>query len=78
MSKAEILEELRQMPEAERRDLIETIEQEFGEFDDELSAEQIAELECRAEELRKRPETGIPWTEVRSDAKQRLNSRRMA
>ena len=78
MSKAEILEELRRMPEGERRELVETIELEFGDFDDELTPEQIAELDRRAEELRKNPESGIPWKQVRAEAKQRLKARRAA
>ena len=64
MSATEILEELRQMPEVERRELVETIELEFGDFADTLTPEQIAELERRAEELRQHPERGIPWETV--------------
>lgn len=78
MSRTEILEELRRMPESERRELVETIELEFGDFNDELTPEQIAELERRADELRKNPETGIPWEQVRAEAKQRLKARRAA
>jgi putative addiction module component (TIGR02574 family) len=78
MSRTEILEELRRMPEPERRELVETIELEFGGVDDELTPEQIAELERRADELRKNPETGIPWEQVRAEARQRLKARRAA
>ena len=78
MSRTEILEELRRMPESERRELVETIELEFGGADDELTPEQIAELERRADELRKNPDTGIPWEQVRAEAKQRLKARRAA
>jgi putative addiction module component (TIGR02574 family) len=78
MSRTEILEELRRMPESERRELVETIELEFGAPDTELTPEQIAELERRAEDLRKNPETGIPWEKVRAEAKQRLKARRAA
>ena len=78
MSKAEILEELRRMPEAERRELVETIEMEFGDFNDELTPEQKAELDRRAEELRKNPKAGIPWEQVRAEARQRLKDRRAA
>ncbi len=55
MSKMEILEELRRMPEAERRELVETIDLEFGDFNDELTPEQKAELDRRAEEFREKP-----------------------
>jgi putative addiction module component (TIGR02574 family) len=78
MSRTEILEELRRMPEAERRELVESIELEFGETDDELTAEQKAELDRRAEELRQHPERGIPWEQVRAEARQKLKARRAA
>jgi len=67
MSKAEILEQIRRMPEAERRELVETIRFEFGDFDTELTEEQKAELEGRATELRKNPKAGVPWEQVRAD-----------
>jgi len=67
MSRTEILEELRRMPEAERRELVESIELEFGDTDDELTPDQIAELERRAAEARAHPERGIPWETVRAE-----------
>ena len=72
MSAAEILEELRRMPEAERRELVETIELEFGDFNHELTADQIAELDRRAEEFRKSPEAGIPWEQVQENTRKRF------
>jgi len=76
MSATEILEELRRMPEAERRDLVETIDLEFGGFADELTPEQIAELERRAAELRQHPERGIPWETVQAGLDERLKNRK--
>jgi putative addiction module component (TIGR02574 family) len=67
MSATEILEELRRMPEAERRELVETIELEFGDFDDELTEEQKAELDRRAEDALKNPGRGTPWEELRDE-----------
>ena len=67
MSAAEILEELRRMPEAERRELVETIEMEFGGFDDELTPEQIAELDRRAEDALANPGRGTPWEQLRDE-----------
>ncbi len=72
MSKMEILEELRRMPETERRELVETIDLEFGDFNDELTPEQIAELERRAKEFRKNPQSGIPWEQVQENARKRF------
>ena len=71
MSAAEILEELRQMPEAERRELVATIELEFGDFKGELTAEQI-ELDRRAEDALKNPGQGTPIEEVTAEIQQRL------
>ena len=76
MSRTEILEELRRMPEAERRELVETIDLEFGNFNDELTAEQIAELERRAAEARAHPERGIPWETVRAELFERYKVKR--
>jgi hypothetical protein len=67
MSATEILEELRRMPEPQRRELVETIELEFGDTDSELTAEQIAELERRAADARANPERGIPWETLRAE-----------
>lgn len=72
MSKMEILEELRRMPAAERREFVETIDLEFGDFDDELTPEQAAELDRRAEEFRQNPQAGIPWEQVCENARQRF------
>ena len=67
MSAAEIIQELRQMPEAQRRELVETIAMEFGDFNDELTPEQVAELDRRAEDALKNPGRGIPWEQLRDE-----------
>jgi putative addiction module component (TIGR02574 family) len=67
MSKVEILEELRRMPEAERRELVELIESEFGDFDDERTAEQKTELDRRAADALEHPGRGIPWEQLRDE-----------
>jgi putative addiction module component (TIGR02574 family) len=72
MSAAEILEQIRALPPDERREIVERIEEEFA---DELSSEQVTELERRAAELRNNPKVGISWEQVRAEAKQRLKSR---
>jgi len=75
MSAAEILERIRGLPPEEQRDLVELIMDEFAESpkyaDSDLSPEQLAELERRAEELRKNPDKGIPWEQICSDSKKR-------
>jgi len=72
MSKAEILEELRRMPESERRELVETIELEFGDFDDTLTPEQKEELDRRAQDFRKNPRAGVPLEPIREQARKRF------
>ena len=75
MSRAEILEELRRMPETERRELVETIEMEFGDFNDALTPEQIAELDRRAEDALKNPGRGTPIEEVSAEIQRRFTKK---
>ena len=75
MSRTEILEELRRMPEAERRELVETIDLEFGDFNGELTAEQIAELDRRAERALAHPERCRPLDEVVADIEKRFRAK---
>jgi hypothetical protein len=75
MSRAEILEELRRMPEPERRELVETIDLEFGDFNDELTPEQIAELERRAARARAHPEHCRPMEDVFADVEKRYRAK---
>ncbi len=75
MSRTEILEELRRMPEAERRELVETIEIEFGNFDDTLTPEQIAELDRRAERALAHPERCRPLEDVVADIEKQFRER---
>jgi putative addiction module component (TIGR02574 family) len=67
MSATEILEELRRMPEPARRELVETIELEFGDSDSTLTPEQISELDRRAEDALNNPGRGIPWEQLRDE-----------
>ena len=75
MSASEILEQIRRMPEAERRELVETIEDEFGVLDDELTPEQIAELDRRAERALKHPERCRPLDEALADIEKRFRAK---
>jgi hypothetical protein len=54
------------------------IVEEFGDFDDGLSPEQIEEAERRAERLSRNPERGIPWEQVCAELPERLNNRKCA
>jgi len=67
MSAVEILEQIRSLPETERQELVETIKEEYDEFDDALTPEQIDELERRATEARAHPERGIPWETLKAE-----------
>jgi putative addiction module component (TIGR02574 family) len=72
MSATEILEHIRNLPEAERRELVERLADEYGDFNDELTPEQIAELDRRAEDALKNPGRGTPIAEVSSEIGKRL------
>ena len=65
MSATEILEQIRRLPENERREVAGQILEAVGDLDSGLSSEQIAEAERRAERLSRNPESGIPWEQVR-------------
>ncbi|MDE3066935.1 MAG: addiction module protein [Verrucomicrobiota bacterium] len=64
------------MPEAERRELVETIELEFGDFDDELTPEQLAELDRRAEDALRYPGRGKPVDQVFAEIEERLRAKK--
>jgi putative addiction module component (TIGR02574 family) len=75
MSAAELFEKAKALPIEERAELYnrlcENLAEEGYDFDPDLTPEQIAELERRAEELRKNPQVGIPWEVVREDMRKR-------
>jgi hypothetical protein len=78
MSATEILEQIRRLPEKQRREVADQVLEEFGDFDDGLSAEQIEEAERRAERLSRNPESGIPWERVLAELPERLKNRKCA
>ena len=67
MSATEILEQIHRLPLAEQHEVAEKILEEFGGVDDELTSEQIAELDRRAEDALKNPGRGTPWAELRDE-----------
>lgn len=75
MSATEILEQIRRLPAAEQEIVAERILEEFSEIDDELTPEQIAELERRAVEARTHPERCRPMEDVFDDIGRRLRAK---
>jgi len=68
----EIIEQIRALPAELRREVLQRLRDEFAEFDDEMSPEEIAELERRSEEALQNPEGGIPWEQAHADVLKRL------
>jgi putative addiction module component (TIGR02574 family) len=76
MSATEILEQIEHLSPSEQQEVAEKIWEKYGIFDDELTPEQAAELERRAEELRLHPERGIPLETVQAELHEHLKSRK--
>jgi hypothetical protein len=70
MSATQILEQIHRLPLAEQYEVAAKVREEY--FDDELTPEQIAELERRAEDALKHPGRGTPIEEVSAEIKKRL------
>jgi len=73
MSATQVIKQVEKLPIEEQREIFQLLRARFA---DQPSPEQIAEFERRAEQLRRKPETGIPWERVRAELKERLDSRR--
>jgi putative addiction module component (TIGR02574 family) len=72
MNAVEMLEQIRRLPPEEQYDVAEQGWAEFGDAEAELTPEQHAELERRAEEFRNNPQDSKPWEQARDDVRQRL------
>jgi putative addiction module component (TIGR02574 family) len=75
MSASEILEQIRRLPPAEQYEVAEKIWEEFGDFDDDLTPEQIAELDRRAERALAHPECCRPLDDLIADMEKRFRAR---
>ncbi len=73
MSAQEILDQFRRLPFEEQYDVARQI---AGELETDLPPDRIAELEKRADRLRRNPKAGVPWEQVRAELKERLEKRR--
>lgn len=71
-SSSDILEQIRRLPPEEQFEVVEKILIEFGNPDDALTPEEVAELERRADEALKNPGSGIPLEQVRDEVRQRF------
>jgi putative addiction module component (TIGR02574 family) len=78
MSVETLLKEVKGLPLEQRIEFVQRAWDDLAQegFDPDLTPEELAELERRAEELRQHPERGIPWEQVKAEIKQRLQDRR--
>ena len=71
MSTTELIEKMRPMPTEEKRAFVEKVWEEYGEelgsIDPDLTPEQAAELDRRAEDALRNPGRGIPWEVLRDE-----------
>lgn len=75
MSAAQVLEQIEKLPLEEQRDVFEQLRERFDDFNDELTTEQIAELDRRAERALAHPERCRPLDEVVADIEKRFRAK---
>jgi len=73
MSATQVLEQVEKLSFEEQREVFEQLREKF---DDELTPEQIAELERRAEDALKNPGRGKPVEQVFAEIEKRLLARK--
>ena len=72
-AQAKVLEQLDRLPSEEQREVFEQLR---NRFDDELTPEQIAELDRRAERALAHPERCRPLDDVVADIEKRFRAQR--
>jgi uncharacterized protein with von Willebrand factor type A (vWA) domain len=73
MSATQVMEQVNRLPFEEQREVFEKLR---DKFDDELTPEQIAELDRRAERALAHPELCRPLDDVVADIEKRFRNRR--
>jgi hypothetical protein len=73
MSATQVMEQVNRLPFEEQREVFEQLR---DKFDDELTPEQIAELDRRAERALAHPERCRPLDDVVSDIEKRFRAKR--
>ena len=73
MSATQVMEQVEKLPFEEQRTVFEKLR---DKFDDELTPEQIAELERRAEDALKYPGRGKPVDQVFAEIEERLRAKK--
>ena len=76
MSAAEIIEQVRRLSPEEQREVFERLRDELEDFDKDLTPEQSAELDRRAENALRNPGRGTPVEQVHAEVRQRLLPRK--
>jgi predicted extracellular nuclease len=72
MSATQVLEQVEKLPFEEQREVFEQLREKF---DDELTTEQIAELDRRAERALAHPERCRPLEDVMADIEKRFRAK---
>ena len=75
MTVTELLEQIEHLPPDERQAVAEQVWEKHGAFDDELTPEQIAELDRRAADSLAHPERCRPLEDVMADIEKRYRAK---